>query len=285
MSRKDDSPAISLFSFQDIITSITGIMFLVVILLILLFFESEPQKNNAADPDREAVRRITAQIARLEETLLQARQQEKDQENILKELQAMSPEMIEKKKNELAEKISRKRNELKQKQNINAEIKNSISSTEPEIEKLKEKISSLSEAADKEKKSVADNRKMVDDLKKQAESSRNAVTFSIEKNSDKTFILAEFGKNGFRVKDFNKHKDYDLRSPGMSDRQHIDKFISWLNQRERGNEVITVILIPSKVKLWNIIAEKLRNSEFDFGVEFYPDDDSTIFIDIPGGGK
>ena len=35
MPKQDHTPAVSLFSFQDIITSITGIMFLVVLLLLL----------------------------------------------------------------------------------------------------------------------------------------------------------------------------------------------------------------------------------------------------------
>lgn len=284
MSRKDDSPAISLFSFQDIITSITGIMFLVVILLILLFLESESQKNDTA-PDQAAVRDITAQIANLEETLIQSRQREKDLEKTLKELQAMSLETIEKRKKELAEEIARKQNELRQNQTANNEMKNSIANTEHEIKKLKEKISALKEAVEKERKSVTSNRKMVEELKKQAKSSSNAVTFSVEKDSDKNFILAEFGKDGFRVKDFNNQKDYDLRSPGNSDVYHIEKFLKWLKQRQNDNEVISVILIPSKIKLWNIIADKLRNAKFDFGVEFYPNDDGTIFIDIPGGGE
>ena len=37
MPKRDHTPAISLFSFQDIITSITGIMFLVVLLLLQLY--------------------------------------------------------------------------------------------------------------------------------------------------------------------------------------------------------------------------------------------------------
>ena len=40
MSKKDNTPAISFFSFQDIITSVTGIMFLVVMLLVLMVLRS-----------------------------------------------------------------------------------------------------------------------------------------------------------------------------------------------------------------------------------------------------
>ena len=64
MSKKDDSPAISLFSFQDIITSITGIMFLVVLLLLLLIFESKPitPQEKQSDRDRQAMQALAQEI-------------------------------------------------------------------------------------------------------------------------------------------------------------------------------------------------------------------------------
>ena len=58
MAAKDNSPAISFFSFQDIITSITGIMFLVVIMLVLMVLQqssSAPQQKS-----RELQKELTA---------------------------------------------------------------------------------------------------------------------------------------------------------------------------------------------------------------------------------
>ena len=100
MSRKDDSPAISLFSFQDIITSITGIMFLVVILLVIFLFESKPKKADA-DPETVKMQKsIYAEIVELEKILADFRKQEEEQKKLLAELQKMSPETIEKRKKE-----------------------------------------------------------------------------------------------------------------------------------------------------------------------------------------
>ena len=51
MARKSNNEsAISLFSFQDIITSITGIMFLIVLLLLLVMFSSH-LPNNSKESD------------------------------------------------------------------------------------------------------------------------------------------------------------------------------------------------------------------------------------------
>ena len=44
MARRNNAPAISFFSFQDIVTAVTGIMFLIVFLQLLVIFESRAGK-------------------------------------------------------------------------------------------------------------------------------------------------------------------------------------------------------------------------------------------------
>ena len=60
MSKKDNSPAISFFSFQDIITSITGIMFLVVMMLVLMILiqpdAAQKQKEQAVSDQLKTLR-------------------------------------------------------------------------------------------------------------------------------------------------------------------------------------------------------------------------------------
>ena len=63
MSRKDNSPGISFFSFQDIITSITGIMFLVVLMLVLMIL------NSPSHAARQKAREVSEEIGKLEEDL------------------------------------------------------------------------------------------------------------------------------------------------------------------------------------------------------------------------
>ena len=112
MSKKDDSPAISLFSFQDIITSITGIMFLVVLLLILLIFESTPTKNQQNSDDSKDIREIRQQIIRLQQMLLQNRRMEDDLRKRIAEQQKLPMAVLEKKKLDLSESVQKLQQQL-----------------------------------------------------------------------------------------------------------------------------------------------------------------------------
>ena len=285
MSRKDDSPAISLFSFQDIITSITGIMFLVVILLVIFLFESKPKKADA-DPETVKMQKsIYAEIVELEKILADFRKQEEEQKKLLAELQKMSPETIEKRKKELEKRISglkiRQRVILKDQAEMRLFKEDAIKN----IQNLKIKSENTVKKSLETEQQITENKKILEDLKIKVAEAKKSVSFSVEKSSDKKFILAEFGKNGFRIKDFVLNQDHDLRKPGISDEEHIDNFILWVSKRDRNNEFISVILGPSKLKYWQYISGKLKEMFFVYGVEFYPDDDSTIFIDNHGGGK
>ena len=67
MPKQDHTPAVSLFSFQDIITSITGIMFLVVLLLLLFILEAEPEA--AGREPREKLKEAAARVEELRRQL------------------------------------------------------------------------------------------------------------------------------------------------------------------------------------------------------------------------
>ncbi len=282
MSRKDDSPAISLFSFQDIITSITGIMFLVVIMLLLLLFESKPAKP--ADPETVAARAaLIAEIKELEKSLADFSRQEKELEKLLNQLQQFSPEELEKKKKELEEAVKNLHSRLHTQNEKQRELKSDILISREKIQKAQDELPVIMKKAEEMKKLNAENKNLLARLQKKLQHSSKAVTFSVEKSSDKQFLLAEFAKDGFRVKELSSIADHDLRIPGASAEDHIQRFIQWISSRDRKSELISVIIGPDKLKYWNMIAFELEKLGFSYGVEFYPDDDSSIFTDNPGG--
>ena len=284
MSRKDDSPAISLFSFQDIITSITGIMFLVVILLMIFLFESKPKTQE--DPESVKLKqKISAEIISLQKSLDELKKEEERQVKILKELMKMPPEKIAERKKELEKKyvlLSQNLIKLQKQQN---ELQEFIRNVTENIKKMQEKLSEDNKLMKKETEEIAENKQVLEKLKSQLEEVKKAATFSVEQNSDKSFILAEFGKDGFMVKVFSSQQDFDLRIPGASDEEQIDKFIDWVKTRDSDSELISVIMGPSRLKYWEEITVKLKKLSFGYGVEFYPDDTTTIFITNQEGGN
>lgn len=283
MSRKDDSPAISLFSFQDIITSITGIMFLVVIMLMIFLFESKPKSSD--DPETAKMKKsVAAEITALQKSLDELKKEEERQKKALEELMKMSPEKIAARKRELEKKYAQVTQNLLKLQQEQNEMRLFIQNAAENIRTMQEKLAVDKEQLAKETLESAENKKNLENLKKQLEEVKKAATFSVESSSDKNFILAEFGKDGFMVKDFSAQVDHDLRIPGASADEHIDKFIDWVSTRDKNSELVSVIIGPANLKHWNEIANRLKKLSFGYGVEFYPDDNTTIFTGKQGGG-
>ena len=283
MSRKDDSPAISLFSFQDIITSITGIMFLVVIMLMIFLFESKPKSSD--DPETAKIKKsVAAEITALQKSLDELKKEEERQKKALEELMKMSPEKIAARKRELEKKYAQVAQNLLKMQQEQNEMRLFIQNAAENIRTMQAKLAVDKEQLAKETLESAENKKNLENLKKQLEEVKKAATFSVESSSDKNFILAEFGKDGFMVKDFSAQVDHDLRIPGASADEHIDKFIDWVSTRDKNSELVSVIIGPANLKHWNEIANRLKKLSFGYGVEFYPDDNTTIFTGKQGGG-
>ena len=95
MASKDNSAAVSFFSFQDIITSITGIMFLVVIMLVLMVLQQGPMK--VQQKNREIQAELTAlkkEMKQIQDVLIQLRRQAAEQNRRIEELKKLRIETL-----------------------------------------------------------------------------------------------------------------------------------------------------------------------------------------------
>ena len=95
MSAKDNSPAISFFSFQDIITSITGIMFLVVIMLVLTVLQqnSSPSRQKSRELQTE-LSALENELKQLQDSLARFRRQDAEQNKRIEELKKLRLETL-----------------------------------------------------------------------------------------------------------------------------------------------------------------------------------------------
>ena len=287
MSKKDDSPAISLFSFQDIITSITGIMFLVVLLLLLLIFESKPvtPQEKQSDKDRQAMQALAQEINTLKMQIQKLKDMRKELEKELAEYQKMTPQMIEEKKLDLEQKVK----ELTEK---NVKLKLAVSQadmhgkqTVERIKTLEKNYTQIIKDIEKETKISKEKNKEITELQKRLETIKKTVVFSVEQNSDRNPLLAEFTPTGFIVFDFGANKTFDLRQSGKDANAAFDDFLDFLKQRDSSTETLSIILSPASLKYWDIISLKLKDTGFRHGLELLPDDNSTVFGKNSGGGK
>ncbi|MBR1967370.1 MAG: hypothetical protein IKA22_12255 [Lentisphaeria bacterium] len=279
MSKKDDSPAISLFSFQDIITSITGIMFLVVLLLLLLIFEGTPVKTppKQSAEDKQEMQKMAEEIKKISGEIQKYKESREKLVKQLREYQKMPLSKIEDRKNELEQRIQ----QLTEK-NINT--KNSIVIAKQQQTKNIEEINQAEkDLKDTEKNIVsasAENKKnseKIKELKKRIETVKQTVGFSVEESSDKKPLLAEFTADGFMVLDFSTDKVYDLRDRNADLNSKAKKFVEWVKTCDKNNYTLSIILGPSKLKYWDAISEELRKIGITHGLELHPKDDMSIF--------
>ena len=113
MPRRDDgNSAVSLFSFQDIITSITGIMFLVVLMLVLSLLSSHiPEKTSAQSRENA---RLRAEAAALQAAVNTLKLHNQDNDRQLAELRKLSPEELHRRLTVLQETLKKMQENFKQ---------------------------------------------------------------------------------------------------------------------------------------------------------------------------
>lgn len=280
MRKKDDSPAISLFSFQDIITSITGIMFLVVLLLVLLIFESRSKEQKA--PEDQAAPELTAQIRVLENEIAAMRKQDQQLKQQLEQYRKMPAEKIEQKMNELKKKLAQHQEAYKKLKRDEIREKNKEQQLAVQEQDLKKQQENLAKELKMCQAKVSKSQKKLEEVKRQVEIAKQTVKFTVEQKSDRNALLAEFSTNGFRVLDMATQKTYDLRKENAHLQEQILALKTWLESRNRHTETLSVILGPSKLKYWHEVNRMLQQIRFIHGLELYPSDDVSIFA---GGVK
>ena len=265
MFKNSESP-ISLFSFQDIITSLTGIMLTVVLLLALELINSR-QKQAEASPlaqELELARQIRnaaekrkkeleADIARLQEASMSSFKYDAEilrmnEQAIKEELEkierTMSIAKIEKGK--LDEKMaeqSRRAEMLKAKQLKKDEIKNKAEKIAKENKLLEEKLGKVNEALDKKRK---------------------GVKISFSGGTDKKPVLVECSKMLVRVSVFQSGevKEFRPESPILTDM--VKDVVSYLSTLPSSMYYIVFLTKPSSGAYLDFLqrysSEKLKHS-------------------------
>jgi hypothetical protein len=146
--RTGGNARISFFSFQDIITSVTGILILVTLMLSFSVTTAEdaPSEEQRIESARSRLKQIEAENERLQQRRLEAAAlpdpaQTRTQVETLKQEQAE----LEKQREQLQAKLAAARERLEkqatQKEESAAELRGKIAALEPQLEELREKAS------------------------------------------------------------------------------------------------------------------------------------------------
>lgn len=214
---KKTSP-ISLFSFQDIITCLTGIMIVVVLVMLLQLVESTAtiMKRSKLLPEHNILQERSSILKQQRDLLLQKLKNHSTEQNEYADISL--PEI----KNQLQDEL--KYNQVLQRQE--ADLQKIYSTTTSNIEKLKLKLqqtrNSIKELS-KDEKTVQELETMLLALEAQKNSTeemiekkRKTLRFEFSGFAEETPILIECNGWGFRVKSWPNGEVTTLGAPSGS---------------------------------------------------------------------
>ncbi|MBE6370565.1 MAG: hypothetical protein E7055_00635 [Lentisphaerae bacterium] len=278
MASKDNSAAVSFFSFQDIITSITGIMFLVVIMLVLMVLQQGPMK--VQQKNREIQAELTAlkkEMKQIREVLMQLRRQAAEQNRRIEELKKLRIETLP----ELKEKWIR---QLQQ-------IDNSIPKLEEENALV---LQAQKEQIDRKKKSeilIARNQSRSSELQKQLAALndeirhreeqfnkiRNVIRFVWNKNNPKQPVLLECSGTEISVNSIDK--SFPRKTFAMVNDNYAD-CLAFCRSFPSERVYFVLLLKPSAFSYGESLSEALKKAGFERGREILPDEQTLIAAEV-----
>ncbi len=288
MARRDDSPPISLFSFQDIITSITGIMFMVVLLLVLQILHAKAVPNAKADPsDHPPAAEISSLSVRrdsLSRQLADAKKREAELRKRVAQMRALPLDNVPKTMELLKRRIAAAEAETARLDSetagfaVNGE-KNHLSA-ENSGKSVKQLRHELEQAVAKTKNS----RETAERLKQEIERRKKMLSYSIEGNSSKKLIIVECRGAGIIAKAADPEKPVDFRHPELSGIEarvaSCSDFFRWAKKRNPRSEYFSLVITPAAFGYWELLDSELDSAGFTRGREIIPDNETTFFPEL-----
>lgn len=285
MSRRDNGPAISFFSFQDIITSITGILFLVVLLLLLLLFETD---RSAPVPDSA----VSEPIADLRKTLrnlqTQISEQEAETESFRKqieELRNFPPARLEAEREELLSAIRRETEETAALRADSKKLEERLPLLEERREQLEFRSTRLARQLARLQSQLEEQETVLHREQLSRERREKLIRYSVRGNFPKQPRIIECGPKDFRAGS-PESATPALILPASTPTERIravDEILKWAGTHDPSQVFFFLLAKPSAFAVTEELADRLSRAGYDRGREVMPSDDSTVFEESEHG--
>ena len=243
---KDKGNPVSLFSFQDIVTSLTGIMVIVILVTVLQLAEATYDYENPKEAPRE-YHELKAKIAELTERIAKVKQEGDEIPEELKPYLKVTEE-------ELASQLERERlaaeNLINEKDNLQKEMearKLTLAQIQEQLRLLEEKMKEarkIKEALEAQLKEIENDEELArlaqekQKLEQQCERIRNdirieadKVEFSFRGTISRKPILIECAGSGFRAQVYKEDNEVMQFTSG-SFNANLDSLLDWLKKKD-----------------------------------------------------
>ncbi|MBI2826548.1 MAG: hypothetical protein HYX69_17895 [Planctomycetia bacterium] len=255
MARRHRSSPFSLFSFQDIITSVTGIIILLTLILALELVTRKPSAQGGSSPDnseqlRESIAEAAAESAQLEEAL------EKRTARV-QELAAASPQQLAREKRDVEQEVQRLEAEVqqlvRQAETTSREKKEAVAKSEDrelDRKELKQREATLRSLAEKLK-----------DLKR-----KDHLIYNLSRDAGKRAWLVDVSPDKLAAAPLGEAVPPTVFEESSAFAR-ARSFIDFTKRRDPKTEYFVFLIRPAAVETFADIRLKLEGSGFDIGFD------------------
>jgi hypothetical protein len=285
MSRRGRSKdvAISLFSFQDIITSVTAIMILLVLILTLELITRTATKGMAAE-DRRVARELKKSVADMEQQLEHLRREAAGAKEAASDAAGFSASETqrrqtdaEQKAKELEQEVARLELQLRNAQASRRTAEARLVSTQAAPpEAIKDRADSLTRhASQMEEVNKEERNRQTEEEKKAREGTSPATTlvFNAPPGNALSPLLVEVSKDGLVAV---LEGGAATRKFGWGFLGPSTDFTTWLQSRDKQREYVVIILRPSGLEKYDATRQAVVTAGFEVGTELIGEEMSLV---------
>ena len=275
MARQDnDSNPISLFSFQDIITAITGIMFLVVLLMIILFMQNYLQRTPTQPATSAALQQ---EVSRLQQQLQKLQHEQDRFEQSLTELQQFSPEALQQHKQLLQQQIQIQRQQLQHNSRLLDQLQLQLQNMHENFLMNQQSVQQQQTALLQLQQQKILLEQIWQQTRQNCQQQQKLIKYTFKNTNNKTPILLQLDHAGLQILKLDDRQYIDFRTPHAGDFSRLsERFTSWLRNCSPHLYYFTVAVNPSGFTHAADVLDLLKKHHFERGVEILPDDQSVI---------
>ena len=258
-SRSVETP-VSLFSFQDIITCLSGIMiFLVLMLALQITVRLSTALEDVAMPED-----MTATLDDMRQQAAQLKQQVEEVEETSVVESQQQPLETARKQVELEQQY----HQLSKKQ---MQLDRKLNEQETQNESLSDEVSSRKDEMAKAEKEIKEIEAGIDQIKKDPR-----VYFIPEKGADKSPVLIECSGSGIRVGELNASDRPRIFTPDSNGKM---AFMNYIKKYSKDRQYFVFMLKPSSEEYAMLLIAHAKNAGYDVGYDALEEDRVVGFGD------